>query len=146
MRDMYRPVFMEMPEAAEDQPAEVVNCKNCGAPLDAAGKCAYCGSIWKVQPRELGPPMIVSVYSSPVQTISTEVRLSRHMHPMFDSESFPVELAETDGGVTYIMDQMRHQLADGLKDMIKLTTRIEPGSDVQVIRGTVRVVPPDFLF
>ena len=141
MRDMYRPVFMEMPEAAE-----VVNCKNCGAPLDASGKCAYCGSIWKVQPQGLGPPMIVEVHSGPVQTIAAEVRLSRHMHPMFDSEAFSVELAETDGGVTYIMDQMRHQLADGLKDMIKLTTRVEPGSDIQVIRGMVRVVPPDFRF
>ena len=130
--------------------SETINCKNCGAPLDGSGKCPYCGSVYRVEAGQACRPMVVEVHSFPVKVLGCEVRIDRRCHPevchFADNQAIPGELVGDDGVVELTLERMRHQLADGLMGMIKVTSHMEPGSEIQVIRGTVRVVPPDFRF
>ena len=82
------------------------------------------------------PPLIIPVYSSPVQTFACEARIDPYRQAACSAES----LAE------YTASELRRQLADGLVGMMKICSTVEPGTGVQVVCGKIRVVPPDFRF
>ena len=112
-----------------------LNCRNCGAPLNRDGKCAYCGSVYRIEGRG-SEVRYVEIHSSPVQTLTCKAEL-----PRFQAERMP-ESFLTD----YVTENLRHELAKGLMEAMKVVIHEDRMRDVIVVRGTVRVVPPDFRF
>ena len=106
------------------------NCKNCGAPLNSEGKCEYCGAIYS--------PIITPIFlENPKATILTaDVNISndlrRHMNP--------------DDLSDYTIQQLSRKLAEGLSAYMKLRTSNDYFTDSTIIRGEVRILPPDFRF
>ena len=112
-----------------------LNCRNCGAPLDRGGKCAYCGSVYRIEDRG-SEVRYVEIHSSPVQTLTCKAVFSRR-----EAQYIPEEhLAD------YAMEKMQRTLAERLKDAMKVVVHHDRALDAIVVRGTVRVVPPDFRF
>ncbi len=115
---------------------EKLTCKNCGAPLNRDGKCSYCGTIYRIEIDPVIPPRIVELYSAPVKTIACQSAIPRYM----------VEKMGPEAARDYTLEELRHKMAEGLLGMMEIRSEVEPWSDIMVVRGTVRVVPPEFRF
>ena len=112
---------------------EKLTCQNCGGPLTASGKCPYCGTIYKLD-HSLGEVRYIQVSSAPVQTIAAQASIPHYLKQ------------EPDLAAEYSLEQLSHELAKGLAGFMKIETREDPYLRATIIRGTVRVVPPDFMF
>ena len=110
---------------------EKLTCQNCGAPLDRSGKCQYCGTI-----HQIGREHVRIIRMGPAQTIESKTLVSQHMAEVMDAP----DLAE------YALEDLRNQLAEGLMGFMEIRTEFDPYSNVQIYRGTVRVVPPGVQF
>lgn len=116
-----------------------LNCSNCGAPLDVmswnSGKCPYCGTTHRIE-TPYGIPRIVEVHSGPVQTFEARVQVSEMMAKYMDER----DLAD------YTIEELKHQLADGLVSMMEVQQSFDPRGECVTYRGRVRVVPPGYRF
>ena len=112
-------------------------CKGCGAPLTSDGLCEYCGSRYRFERTpELPEPVLVQVYTSPVQRLRVETAISYRA-----TEGMPAELKRD-----IIQRDLSRKLADGLLDYLKLSVREDPYMEATIVRGEIRVVPPDHRF
>lgn len=112
-----------------------LTCTNCGAPLDSAGRCPYCGTRYQIDTFH-GPPRLIEVHSGPVQTFEARVQISEIMAKHMDER----DLAD------YTIAELKHQLADGLVSMMEVRQTVDPREAVVTYRGRVRFVPPGYLF
>lgn len=109
-------------------------CERCGGTIDRKTmRCPYCGTEYI---RENNGDQIRIVVDRPgVQKISTQVRVDMDM--MADSP---------EGARAYVLDRMRHEVADALLAFMKISTAEDysPLSRCQIIRGEIRVIDPTF--
>lgn len=112
---------------------EELKCKNCGAPLARDGHCEYCGAQYRID-RNLPELHYVEVHAPMTQTIGAEVIIDRWMRGRFT----PERISE------YATEELSKRLASGLTEYLKLNVREDPLAEATIIRGTVRVIPPDF--
>lgn len=107
---------------------KIINCKNCGAPL-VDYKCEYCGA-------EYAPSYeMICIESPKVERLRAEVRV-----PRYDQYRFGDDLSK------YTIERLTHELAKGLAAFMKIQAEQDYRLDATIIRGEVRVVPPDFRF
>ena len=112
-----------------------LKCQNCGGALEEDGHCPYCGSRYKVE-RVLDYGIrYVPVYQTGVKKLGMVVQIPRYMN----------DLSEEAQG-RYVAERMRAGLADALTDFLKITKDYDPVCGCEMIRGEIRVVPPDFRF
>lgn len=115
-----------------------LTCKNCGGSLHLIGNgqyhCEYCGSTYELDNR--GLPTIKVYQSAPVQTITCVKEISRPELDFINENN----LSE------YTLRDITHQLAEGLAGFLRLDTTHDRRTDAIIVRGTVRVVPPDWRF
>ena len=114
---------------------EKLTCQNCGAPLSADGRCAYCGTHYKIDYSIDGPRYMV-IHSSPVQTLMARAEIPYRYRGIGDDDALSKMAVE----------DLTHKLADGLADFMRLDVEDDPFMQATIIRGTVRVVPPDFRY
>jgi len=107
-----------------------LKCKTCGAPLTLDGRCEYCGARYIVQNEIL-------VRTAPCALIPLAVETQVSGYYARSGEQAAAE---------YALSEMRYQLADALTGALKITTRRDYYRDLIIIRGQVRVAPPDFHF
>jgi len=124
---------------------EELKCKNCGATLREDGVCEYCGSRYRIErPDQFHPYEIkyVEVAAPKVETLSAEVAVrDDDMRLASEHERYADFLSER------AIEDLSHKLAEGLSGFMKLQTKQDFGPNgATIIRGTVRVVPPDFRF
>lgn len=114
---------------------EKLTCQNCGAPLSADGRCSYCGTRYKIDYTVEGP-RYVTIYSSPVQTLACQAEIPHRYRSLANEEELS-KMAVSD---------LAHKLADGLTNFMRVDVEEDPFRRATIIRGTVRVVPPDFRY
>ena len=106
------------------------NCPNCGAPI--TGRiCSYCGTKFEIENN------IVQVISGP-QACTIEAKVA----VPFDSRRYMSEEDIT----KFTLNELKNQLAEGLTGCFKLETMDNPLDMCTIVRGRIRVMPPDFRF
>ena len=112
-----------------------LKCKNCGAPLERNGKCSYCGSVFEISYFgneinfvEVGAPKVETLQA--VMEVPLEVR-----HYMKDEDIS-----------AYSMRELSRQLAEGLAGYMRLDVMEDPCRMATIVRGRVRVLPPNSRF
>ena len=119
---------------------EPLKCQSCGAPLIEAApglyKCEHCGSVYKDPQVSCYQASFVQVMRPEVMTISAETALHRHEVEALDAEDL----------TKFTLYELRAKLADGLTAAMRIDKTEDYRRDMTIIRGTVRVVPPDFRF
>ena len=122
-----------------------LKCHNCGAALVSTEKhniykCEYCGSIYEVEIQKINGLdygiRYERIKEPGAQTIAAECALSE-----YELTALPEEYASQ-----YAVNRIKEQLVNGLTDYLKLDVRYDPTCNYQIIRGQLRVVPPDFRF
>lgn len=115
---------------------EQLKCKSCGAPLVSDGfgrlKCQYCGMTYKTD--DAAEMVIVH----PANAI-----------PLRASISIPFaakEYMQEADIAKHSIAELTNKLAEGLAAYMKIQTREDPCMMTTIIRGEVRVIPPDFRF
>lgn len=113
-------------------------CKNCGGSINPRTlKCEYCGTQYKEEFADVPVrPLVIQSFPESIKVLATKVEVSEFM--MRDVP--PERIAE------FTMVDIARSLAEALAPYIKLETERDPVRMTQVIRGTVRVVEPDFRF
>ena len=106
-----------------------LKCNECGAPLNRDGKCEYCGAQYKLENE-----ILVQTIQAPVKTLACMTT--------FHNDGFMDEKVQVERS----MDIIREQIAEGLLGMVKYQTEYNPIDNITMIRGTVRVVEPNFCF
>ena len=116
--------------------SELYSCPNCGAPIDGSGKCSYCGTVYRKEAN-----VYIEVEHPKVKVIAADVSLDRSLMEAF------VESGNEEAFSKMTLDRLANELAKGLAGYMKLETRYPDFvHDCQIIRGSIRVVPPDFRF
>ena len=115
---------------------EALRCKYCNGHIDPHTlMCEYCGTQYREENR-LGEVHYIQTCPAPIQVLRSQVVMTdeaiRHTSPEHMSE--------------YAIKVLSRNLADALAEHMKVETYYEPGTMTQIIRGTVRVVEPDFRF
>lgn len=114
---------------------EQLICKSCGAPLRADGKCEYCGAIYRFA-------------NNTMQTVAIEI-CHPEVVPLTATACIHRDLLYADDVrriSEHAIESVKRKLVDGLTDYIKLETHSDPYQNAIIIRGSVRVVEPDFRF
>ena len=114
---------------------EQLICKSCGAPLRADGKCEYCGAIYRFEHNEMQTVAIEICRPEVIPIAATAVVRRELLHA--GHEQRVSECA---------IEAVKRKLVDGLTDYIKLETDTDLCHNAIIIRGSVRVVTPDFRF
>ena len=117
-----------------------LKCRNCGGALDSRTlKCPYCGSQYERKNEHMGD-MVRTVYiqtcPAPIVPLAYQMRVPDEAMQHYPQE----EMARM------CMDEMTHALAKALVPYVKIETQRDLCSMDQIIRGTIRVVEPDFRF
>lgn len=114
-------------------------CRNCGAHLTSVGggrwRCEYCGSVYEAQ-SFLGEIQFVEINRAQAQKIVAKVAIPREYR----------EGTHADTLSRYTLGQLRQQLAEGLEAFMKISTEEDPFLQTTIVRGEVRVIPPDHRF
>lgn len=123
---------------------EEMKCKSCGAPLKRRGSgewiCEYCGAVYRVDESYPAEVRFVEVQQARAQTLQVKV-------------SYPDEIALQIGEQALAertIQDLTYELAKGLapymKVMVSKDYRGGQFGTETIVRGSVRVVPPDFRF
>ena len=115
---------------------EKMQCTNCGASLSPDGTCEYCGSKFRIKGYEDCAPFLIQTCQAPVHRLAAQTVI-RH-----DMRNFMPPEALTD----HAMHELKRHIADGVTDYLKISVREDPELEATIIRGEIRVVPPDFRF
>lgn len=111
-------------------------CTHCGAALNPNTlKCEYCGTQYERRRDEFCNTQIILKYPSHIQKLCGEIAIPDHIMGIS---------AET--AAEYSMKELTHRLAEALAPYMKVETMRDPYTRTQIIRGSVRVVDPDFRF
>ena len=114
-----------------------LKCKNCGAPLIsdfASGQyvCKHCGSVFEMD--TLGRLIYVRDPRAQVLCGTIEIPFeARHYMPEEDLSKYTIR-------------ELTHKLAEGLAAYMKVDVQEDPCRMATIVRGTVRVIPPDARF
>lgn len=119
-----------------------LKCKNCGASLtkiengfEINYKCEYCGTLYNTENKN-NVIQFTTINSPPSQTLSSCIRISdwtKENNNIEDISQFTIE-------------QLSMSLAKGLAAYMRIDTEKDPFEKATIIRGTVRVIPPDFRY
>ena len=106
-------------------------CKQCGGAINVQKmRCEYCGTAY----RDESLRRVEFVMSKPGEArIRSEVLVPTEM-----IRNAPEHARD------YASSKLREQIADGLLAYMKIETRYDYRDNVEIIRGTVRVVEPEF--
>ena len=117
-----------------------LKCKNCGASLHGDKyehfvKCEYCGSEYEMH-NEFGKVYYIETCRAKVECLGCQIRVDDEMllHMPPDEVS------------NYAIKRLTRSLAEELAQYMKIETERDPMTMTQIIRGTIRVVKPDFRF
>lgn len=115
---------------------EELKCINCGAPLDQATlKCEYCGSQF-AKKEERGLIHYVQTCPAQVATLGAQVGISDET----------MRYMPADQVSDFTIRELKYKLAEALMPYMKIETHRDPCTMTQMVRGTIRVVEPDFRF
>lgn len=106
------------------------NCPNCGAPI-SGNICSYCGTRFKVENY-----VVIPISDPQACTIEAKVAVP------FDARRYMSEEDIT----KFTLNELKNQLAEGLTGFFKLETMDNPCDLCTIVRGRIRVMPPDFRF
>ena len=119
---------------------EEMKCKSCGAHLKRRGSgeymCEYCGAVYKADEYHPAEIRFVEVKQAPVSTLEAYVRYPDEIAMHISEEA----LAER------TIQELTCELAKGLAPVMKVMVNKDYIRGETIVRGTVRVVPPDFRF
>ena len=115
--------------------SDLYSCPNCGAPIDGSGKCSYCGTVYREENH-----VLIQVEHPQVQVIAAEAAVDLRLMKHF------VEAGKEEAYSKMTLEKLTQDLAHGLAGYMKLETMEPRGMDYQIIRGGIRVLPPDFRF
>ena len=123
---------------------EQMQCKSCGAHLKRRGSgdwiCEYCGAVYRVNESYPAEVRFVEVQRAPTKTIVAQVRYPDEIAIHVSEEA----LAERT--IQELTTELAKGLAPYMKVMVSKDYRGGPFGTETIVRGTVRVVPPDFRF
>ena len=109
-------------------------CEQCGGAIDRKTmRCPYCDTQYE---RKNNGVTINYVVEQPgTHRLRAEIRVDKGM-----MAHAPERATE------YVLDRLRHEIADGLMAYMKIYTAEDYGFDhrCQIIRGEVRVIDPTF--
>lgn len=128
--------FQPYTPLAKNSTIEALQCQNCGGTLNSSYKCEYCGTQYE-RKVERGVMHYIQTCPAQIQTLSSQVEIDEDLLCNIPQD----RVAE------YAIREMINALAEALVPYVKLET--EKGISfkrTQIIRGTVRVVEPDFRF
>ena len=112
-------------------------CKSCGDPLRDIGFgkyiCDYCGSMFENHYNDI---RFLEVLREPAERIAAQCTIPYYMRENLN----PDELT------SYSLSELARSLADGLKGFMKVIVSEDPSRMATIVRGEVRVIPPDHQF
>ena len=115
---------------------EELKCSNCGAALNPNTlKCEYCGSQY-AKKEEQGLIHYIQTCPAQVATLGAVVGIPDEV----------MRYGSADQASEYAVKELTHKLAEALMPYTKIETMRDPYTMSQMIRGTIRVVEPDFRF
>lgn len=116
---------------------EELRCTHCDAPLNPNTlKCEYCGSQYE-RKQDGGNTHYIQTCPAQIQTLKAQVQVSNEIvHIMGSADQIS----------RHTLNEMSRVLADEVLKYAKIEHTYEPHTMTQIIRGTVRVVEPDFRF
>lgn len=117
---------------------EKLTCENCGAPLNNDGKCLYCGTIYRINRLYDGSPVLVVERHAQAQTLKVRTRISHEERSYFRGGEEALQRRT--------IAEMRERMADALVNYLQLDVHEDPFQRATIIDGTIRVLPPDFMF
>lgn len=112
-----------------------LQCTSCGAPINPkTGICEYCGSVYLIE-KNFPMPSIINVEHPKVERVAARISINN-------------ELAhrDPDGISQYAIQNISHNIADGLAEFLKISTTQDLVSDSTIIQGELRILPPSFKF
>lgn len=111
---------------------EAQNCPNCGAPVEhGAPRCKWCGTTFKITDR-----FMVVERRSGVHTLQKMVIVPDDSRYLRNPEAVN----------SYVLGEIRHEIADALTAFLRIECEDDPIRMEKRIRGTVRVLEPDYTF
>lgn len=123
---------------------EEMKCKSCGAHLKRRGSgewiCEYCGAVFRVDESIPGEIRYIEVKQARAQTLQVQVKYPDEIALHIGEEA----LAERT--IQELTTELAKGLAPYMKVMVSKDYRGGPFGTETIVRGTVRVVPPDFRF
>ena len=112
-----------------------LECKSCGAPIKPIGFgryiCEYCGSMYEDD--GYGSVKFIEIRQQPIEQICAECTVENHLIQSLGEEK----------STKLTLRELSNQLAQGLVSYMKIHARQDPLRQVTIVRGEVRVVPPD---
>lgn len=110
---------------------ELINCKNCGAPLTDDGRCEYCGA--RYERRDVMNRTVLFQYEqAKVERLVAGIEIPKsHIRP-----------GQEEAVKEFAIRELRNQMEDGLLAAMKIMTSEDYMRDLLIVRGEVRVVPP----
>ena len=116
-----------------------LKCKNCGAPLVRSGwhgyKCEHCGAVY-CEEEYRGEVQLLCVHDARAVPLCVEIEVPFTARDYMPSEDIS----------KYTISELTHKLAEGLAAYMQLDAREDPCRMATIVRGTVRVIPPDHRF
>ena len=106
-------------------------CKQCGGTINPATlQCEYCGTRYEGDSLKR---LVITTRAPGQAKISAEV--------VVDKEAMRYD---PEGVRDYALRELRNQLADGLLGYMRITTASNYRDMIEIIRGEVRVIEPEF--
>lgn len=107
-------------------------CKNCGAPLERNGKCSYCGSVFEIS--YFGSDIkFIEVGAPKAETLEAKIEVPFQVRHYMKEEDISA----------YSLRALSEQLAEGLAGYMRLDVMEDPCRMATIVRGRVRVLPPN---
>ena len=113
-----------------------LKCKNCGAPLTRDGKCEYCGARYQIEPAFGETIHVMEILPPQAQTIGAEVVQDKYERRLLPAER-SAEMA---------VGMLKAKLVDALAEYLRLDVHEDLMSRATIVRGTIRVIPPDYRY
>jgi len=117
---------------------KALECKNCGGRINPKTlQCEYCGTQYREEFAD-SPirPLVIQSQPADIKVLATQVSVSDEMIHRVP----PERIAE------FTMEDITRGLAEALAPFVKVETMYDPRMMTQIIRGSIRVVEPDFRF
>ena len=115
---------------------EALQCQNCGGTINSCSlKCEYCGTQYE-RKNERGITHYVQTCPAQVHSLASQVEIDEDL----------LRNVPQDRIAEYTVRELVNAFAEALVPFVKLETEKSCCRRTQIIRGTVRVIEPDFRF